>query len=53
MLEVLAHAEEVAGEVVVSGKVVHGLLCLCGGLRGVVGESAAVAHLSVEHLTGA
>ena len=53
VLEVLAHAEEVTGEVVVSGEVVHGLLRLCGGLRGVVGESAAVAHLGVEHLTGA
>ena len=50
VLEVLAHAEEVTCEVVVSGEVVHGSLRLCGGLRGVVGESAAVAHLGVEHL---
>ena len=52
MFEVLAYAEEITGEVVVCGEVVHGSLRLCGGLRGVVGESAAVAHLGVEHLTG-
>ena len=45
-------AKQVTCEVVVSGEVVHGLLHLCGGLRGVVGESAAVAHLGVEHLAG-
>ena len=53
VLEVLTHTEEIACEVVVSGEVVHGLLRLCGGLRGVVGESAAVAYLGVEHLTSA
>ena len=53
VLEVLTHAEEIACEVVVGGEVVHGLLRLCGGLRGVVGESAAVAHLGVEHLASA
>ena len=52
VLEVLAHTEKITCEVVVSGEVVYGSLRLCGGLRGVVGESAAVAHLGVEHLTG-
>ena len=52
VLEVLAHAEEVTGEVVVGGEVVHFFLCLCGGCARVVDKAAAVADFGVEHLAG-
>lgn len=52
MLEVLAHAEEVACEVVVKQKVLDVGGNGMGGLGGVVLEAGAIAHLGVEHLTG-
>ncbi len=52
VLEVLAHAEEVACEVVVKQKVLDFGGDGIGGLGGVVLEAGAVAHFGVEHLTG-
>ena len=47
VLEILAHPEEIACEVVVKQEILG-----IGGLGGVVLEAGAVAHLGVEHLTG-
>ncbi len=52
MLEVLAHAEEVACEVVVKQKVLDVGGNGIGSLGGVVLEAGAIAYFGVEHLTG-
>ena len=52
VLEVLAHAEEIACEVVVKKKVLDVCGDGIGGMGGVVLEAGAVAHFGVEHLTG-
>ena len=52
VLEVLAHAEEVACEVVVKQKVLDVGGNGIGSLGGVVLEAGAIAYFGVEHLTG-
>ena len=52
MFEVLAHAEEIACEVVVKQKVLDFGLDGLGGLGAVVDKAGAVADFGVEHLTG-
>lgn len=52
VLEVLAHAEEIACEVVVKQKVLDVALDSLGGLGCVVDQAGAVTHFGVEHLTG-
>ena len=52
MLEVLARAEEVRGQGVVEQEVLDLLFDMAIARVGVVLQAAAVAHLSIEHLTG-
>ena len=52
MLEVLAHAEEIACEVVVKQKVLDFALDGLGGVGYVVDKAGAVADFDIEHLTG-
>lgn len=52
VLEILAHAEEIACEIVVKQEILDIGDDGIGGLGGVVLEAGAVAHLGVEHLTG-
>ena len=52
VFEVLADAEEISGEVVVSEEVIDLGRCLCGGCARVVDKAAAVADFGVEHLAG-
>lgn len=53
MLEVLAHAEEIGGDVVVGEEVINFFMNLCGGLVCVVDKTAAIADFSIEHLASA
>lgn len=52
MFEVLAHAEEIACEVVVKQKVLDFALDGLGGVGYVVDKAGAVADFGIEHLTG-
>ena len=52
MLEVLAHAEEIACEVVVKQEVFDFRADGCGGLGAVVDKAGVVAYFGIEHLTG-
>ena len=53
MLEVLAHAEEIGGDVVVGEEVINFFMNLYGGLVCVVDKTAAIADLSIERLASA
>jgi hypothetical protein len=53
VLEVLAHAEEIGGDVVVGEEVINFFMNLYGGLVCVVDKTAAIADLSIERLASA
>lgn len=52
MLEVLAHAEEVCGEVVVKEEIIDSRLDRCEGFGGAILQPRTVVHLGVETLAG-
>ena len=52
VLEVLADAEKIRGEVVVEKEVLDIILDLCGGFGGAILQSGSVADFGVETLAG-